>query len=101
MGTIGLSSFYFGYTIIYLSVLDFGAVMRIFAIEMEEADAEGLLTFCVQLGGLFGSALSGCFIRRLSRMYRRFQAGTASSWSATRQWPWGLPVSSPTSKSTC
>jgi hypothetical protein len=62
-----LSAFYFGYMIIYLSVIDFDAIRKVFSIDMDPAVAEGLLTFCVPLGGLFGSYFSSFFISRLSR----------------------------------
>jgi hypothetical protein len=64
---ISLSAFYFGYTILYLSVIDFGTVIKIYGIEMEPSTAEGILTFCVPLGGLFGALSSSYFIRNLSR----------------------------------
>lgn len=66
---ISLSSFYFGYIIIYLNVIDFDTVIKIFSIDMEKAQAEGFLTFCVPLGGLFGSLLSSYFIKNISRRY--------------------------------
>jgi hypothetical protein len=64
---ISLSSFYFGYTIIYLSVIDFYTVIDIFSIDMERKNAEGLLTFCVPLGGLIGAWASSYFINNISR----------------------------------
>jgi hypothetical protein len=64
---MSLSSFYFGYTIIYLNVIQFDTVMKIFNINMQKSQAEGFLTFCVPLGGLFGSFLSSYFISNISR----------------------------------
>ena len=64
---ICLSSFYFGYTIIYLSVIDFKVIMKIYGIEMGKGDAEGLLTFCVPLGGCLGALASSYFIKKVSR----------------------------------
>lgn len=67
MINISLSSLYFGYTIIYLNVIDFATVMDIFGITMEKSQAQGFLTFCVPLGGLFGSLLSSYFLKNVSR----------------------------------
>lgn len=67
MINISLSSLYFGYTIIYLNVIDFATVMDIFGITMERSQAQGFLTFCVPLGGLFGSLLSSYFLKNVSR----------------------------------
>lgn len=66
---ISLSSFYFGYTIIYLSVIDFQVVMNIFAIDLSRNFSEGLLTSCVPIGGLLGAYVSYYFIKSLSRKY--------------------------------
>lgn len=65
--------------IIYLSVIDFAAIMQVFNINMDPALAEGLLTFCVPLGGLFGSYFSSFFITRLSRRYFNLKLGKLSS----------------------
>lgn len=64
-----LSSFYFGYTIIYVNVVSFSTIMDVFNVTMEKSKAEGLLTFCVPLGGLFGAFLSSEFISKISRRY--------------------------------
>jgi hypothetical protein len=55
--------------IIYLSVIDFGVVMDIYGVQMDRADAEGLLTFCVPLGGFIGALCSSYFISKVSRRY--------------------------------
>ena len=39
ISNISLSSFYFGYMIIYLTTIDFGVVMRVFSIDIERANA--------------------------------------------------------------
>jgi len=67
IANVSLSSFYFGYTIIYLSVIDFTVVMDIYAIDISKSDAEGLLTFCVPLGGCLGALASSYFINKVSR----------------------------------
>lgn len=64
-----LSSFYFGYSLIYLSVIDFGVVMKQYKIDMNRPDAEGILTFCVPLGGILGAFCSSYFIHKATRRY--------------------------------
>jgi hypothetical protein len=50
-----------------MNVIEFDTIMNIFSIDMEKSKAEGFLTFCVPLGGLFGSLLSSYFIKNISR----------------------------------
>lgn len=67
VSTFSLSSFYFGYIIMYMSVIEFETIIAVFDIQMSKANAEGLLTFFVPLGGLIGSYLSSYFINNVSR----------------------------------
>lgn len=83
ISNVSLSSFYFGYTIIYLSVLDFNLVIRIFDINISRSLAEGLITSCVPIGGLIGAYFSSYFIKHLSRRYLDLHQDRLSSTSTT------------------
>jgi len=67
IANFSLSSFYFGYIIMYMSIIDFETITQVFGITMNKANAQGILTFFVPLGGLIGSFLSSYFINNISR----------------------------------
>lgn len=67
--TIALSSFYFGYTLIYMGAIPFKSIMLIYSITMNEGTAQGILNGCIPIGALFGALGSSLLINRSSRRY--------------------------------
>ena len=65
--TICISSIYFGYTLIYLSAVDFNTLAGIFGIDFDVSLAQGLFQGVLPIGGAFGAVSSSYFIRLLSR----------------------------------
>lgn len=88
VANISLGSFYFGYTIIYLSVIDFDTIIIIFDIQISRNAALGMLTFCVPVGGLIGSFFSSYFIQHFSRRYNDINVVNLSSISTILLLPW-------------
>jgi hypothetical protein len=64
---ISLSSFYFGYTVIYYSTISPDTISRLYHITYDNSIAEGLLNGAVSAGGLIGSYLSSLLLHHLSR----------------------------------
>lgn len=66
---ISLSAFYFGYTIAYISSIDFGTVINVYSITLNREVAQGFLNACIPIGGGIGALLSKIFLAKLSRRY--------------------------------
>lgn len=64
---IALSSFYFGYSIVYLGQINTNTLKDVFSIDLSNGTTEGLLNGCIPIGGLFGALSSSFFISRFSR----------------------------------
>jgi hypothetical protein len=64
---IALSSFYFGYCIVYFGQLKIEEIKRIFSIDIEDNTAKGVLNGCTPLGALVGALVSSFLIAKFSR----------------------------------
>ena len=64
---ICLSQFYIGYGVAYLGTFDFGFIMQLYRIEIEQSVADGLLQGCIPVGAGVGSLSSFFIMRYLSR----------------------------------
>lgn len=64
---IALSSFYFGYSIVYLGQIDTNTLKDVFSIDLSKGTTEGVLNGCIPIGALFGALSSSFFISRFSR----------------------------------
>lgn len=75
--TICLSEFYFGYTLIYLSAIDFNIIIKEYSIDMEPSVAEGIFQGVMPIGGALGAISSAAILSRLSRRYSKVDVGSA------------------------
>lgn len=98
---ISLSAFYFGYMLLYLTIVDFATVVCAYDIEMDEDTALGVLTFCLPAGGLFGALSSSYFIRKLSSRYGPHYPGSHCSTSTTLPSCWESSSILPISRYSC
>jgi len=64
---IALSSFYFGYCIVYLGSIEIQTIKQIFGITVGDSVAQGLLNGCIPIGALVGALSSSLLISRFSR----------------------------------
>jgi hypothetical protein len=64
-----LSNIYFGYTLIYLSAVDFPVIAKIFGIDYDIHTAQGIFQGVVPIGGALGAFFSSYFIEKFSRRY--------------------------------
>lgn len=64
---IALSSFYFGYCIVYFGQLDIEAVREIVGFEVSPTVAQGLLNGCIPVGALLGALSSSILLAKFSR----------------------------------
>jgi len=64
---ISLSSFYFGYCIVYLGSIEIQTIKQVFGINVSDSVAEGLLNGCIPIGALVGALSSSLLISRFSR----------------------------------
>jgi hypothetical protein len=64
---ITLSSFYFGYCLVYLGSTPTETYKDIYHITIEDSTTEGLLNGCIPVGALFGALGSSLLISRFSR----------------------------------
>lgn len=64
---IALSSFYFGYSVVYLGQIETPTLQNIFSIDLSRGTTEGVLNGCIPIGALFGALSSSYFINRFSR----------------------------------
>jgi hypothetical protein len=65
--TICISEIYFGYTLIYLSAIDFPVIANIYSIDFNIHVAQGLFQGIVPIGGAVGAIASTYFVSKLSR----------------------------------
>lgn len=66
---IALSSFYFGYIIVYLGQIPIKTIKSLFEIDLDEGTASGILNGCIPVGALFGALSSSILIPKFSRRY--------------------------------
>lgn len=66
---ISLSSFYFGYSVIYFAAVPYETISKIYGIELDVALAQGLLNGAIGVGALFGSFLSSFLLNKFTRRY--------------------------------
>jgi hypothetical protein len=64
---ICLSSFYFGYSVVYLGQIDSDALVKIFDIPLTASTASGILNGCIPIGALLGALSSSILIAKFSR----------------------------------
>lgn len=69
ISTIALSSFYFGYAMVYLPAMDFQAIYSLYNINISYSVAQGILVACVPIGGGLGAVSSSLLIQKFSRRY--------------------------------
>lgn len=65
--TICLSDFYFGYTLVYLSAVDFNIILHQFKIDFDASVAQGIFQGIMPIGGAVGAISSAYFIGLFSR----------------------------------
>ena len=65
--TFCLSSMYFGYTLVYLSAVNFSVIAKLYSIDFDISLAQGLFQGVLPIGGAIGATLSTKFITMLSR----------------------------------
>jgi hypothetical protein len=67
---IALSSFYFGYCVVYFGQLDTQTMLHIIKYdELNTSVAKGLLNGCIPVGALIGALSSSFLLKNLSRRY--------------------------------
>ena len=59
---IALSSFFFGYAMVYLPSIDFDAIYKMYGIQINKQFAQGILVACVPIGGGLGAVSSSLLI---------------------------------------
>lgn len=64
---ICISEIYFGYTLIYLSAIDFHVIVEKYAIDFDVTTAEGIFQGIMALGGALGALSSSYFVTVFSR----------------------------------
>lgn len=64
---IALSSFYFGYAMVYLPAIDFAAIYKLYGIQINYQVAQGILVACVPIGGGLGAVSSSILLEKFSR----------------------------------
>ncbi len=64
---ICLSSFYFGYCIVYLGQIKTETLQDLFSIDISIGTTEGILNGCIPIGALIGALSSSFFIAKFSR----------------------------------
>jgi hypothetical protein len=69
---VSISSFYFGYALVYLSAIDFLTVLSVYHVTLDRGLAQGMLFACIPIGGVVGAMMSGIFVNRFSRRYFLF-----------------------------
>ena len=65
--TISLAAIYMGYNFVYLSIIDFAVVAKIYLIDFDLALAEGLFQAIMSAGGILGGIIPVYLIGKLSR----------------------------------
>ena len=75
---IALSSFYFGYCIVYFGQVKIEAIKEIFAFDVDLSIAKGLLNGCIPVGALFGALSSSILLAKFSRRYQTIYLETVS-----------------------
>lgn len=64
---ICISEIYFGYTLIYLSAIDFSVIVERYGIDFDIATAQGMFQGINSVGGATGALITGYFVTLLSR----------------------------------
>jgi hypothetical protein len=73
-----LSPLSMGYFVVYFNSIEYPVIEKLYSIEMDSGEGEGLLSGCVTFGAVFGSILATVISRYLSRKYSHFYLGTVS-----------------------
>jgi hypothetical protein len=67
IANISLSSFYFGYTMIYLTLIDLYTLIDHYSITIDHSVAQGILNACIPAGALIGALISRFVLQSFSR----------------------------------
>ena len=67
--TLTLSNLFFGFTLVYLSALDFPVIAQIYSIDFDLHFAQGLFQGVLPIGGAVGALSSSYLVSKLSRKY--------------------------------
>ena len=67
--TLSLSNLFFGYTLVYLSAIDFPVIAKIYSIDFDLNFAQGLFQGVLPIGGAVGALSSSYLVTKLSRKY--------------------------------
>ena len=65
--TYSLSTFYFGYSLVYFGAIPIETTIHFYRIRVGRAIASGVINGCVPIGALFGALLSVFLIAHFSR----------------------------------
>jgi len=65
--TLCMSNIYFGYTLVYLSSVDFPVIVKVYSIDYDINLAQGIFQGITPIGGAVGAVSSTYFISKLSR----------------------------------
>lgn len=69
MFTLCLSGFYFGFTLILISAVDFETIAAVYNIDFDISVAQGLFQGVTPIGGAIGAVSSAYFVSIFSRKY--------------------------------
>lgn len=64
-----LSSFYFGYAVVYLNTMPYSTIHDLFDIPFSLSSGEGLLSGIISIGGIFGAIMEEPIIFFFSRKH--------------------------------
>jgi hypothetical protein len=67
--TLTLSNLFFGFTLVYLSAVDFPIIAKIYSIDIDLHFAQGLFQGVLPIGGAVGALSSSSLVSKLSRKY--------------------------------
>ena len=83
--TLTLSNLFFGFTLVYLSAIDFPVIAKIYSIEFDLYFAQGLFQGVLPIGGAVGALSSSYLVSKLSRKY--FNNNPDTSYITSMQLP--------------
>ena len=69
--TLNISTFYFGYSMIYFGSIPIETARQVYHISVNPAIASGFINGCVPVGAFFGAVLNSVvLVNKLSRRYK-------------------------------
>lgn len=69
--TYNLSSFYFGYSMVYFNATDYPILEKMFSIDLDRGVGEGILSGCIAFGAIFGAAFQRAALSILGRKFNQ------------------------------